>query len=416
LFIIHTSAFIVQRHVVVMEEAIVTGVGCLSALGKNRLQFWAGLNRGKTGVSEITGFSREHLRNTTAGEVKTCPELLRYAQVMSLRSRLSLFAHWAIEEALKDSSLSRDSLKDKRVGLVLGVSLGMSLVKETLECTDACLESASNTLDDFSRLVDEVAETFGIHGEAMVVSTACASGTNAIGIAKDMIRYGGYDAVICGGVDTLDRMKYLGHTALSTLTPTSIKPFTAERDGTLFGEGAGILVLEKSSALGKRVPYAVCSGAGFSCDATHVTAPDDTGAGAIHVMREALEDAGVKPREVGYINLHGSGTSLNDVMESKAVQEVFGKAAEALPVSSIKPAIGHTMGAAGAMEAVATVLSVKRQKIPPTLNVREDDLFFPLHLIRGHSIHAVINHALSNSFGFGGCNGAVLFSRWKGNA
>lgn len=397
-----------------MEKVLITGMGSVSALGRNNGMFWAGLNSGKSGISEITAFSREHLRNTQAGEVKMWPELARYAEKTGIRSRLSLFAHWAIEEALADSGLQREGLKGRRVGLVLGVSLGMSLVKESLECDDNALESALNTSDDFSDLVDEVAENFGILGEAVVVSTACASGANAIGIARDMICHEGYDIVISGGVDTLDRMKYLGHTGLNTLTPAAIKPFTSERNGTLFGEGAGIFVLERDQLLGKRTPHAVCSGAGYSCDAMHVTAPDETGAGAIHVMQQALTDADVSPDAIGYINLHGSGTPLNDAMESRAVEEVFGEKAASMPVSSIKPAIGHTMGAAGALESVATALSIKHQCIPPTLNVSADEApVFPLRIVRDHAIEAPISHALSNSFGFGGCNGAVLISKWE---
>ncbi|MDE0015137.1 MAG: beta-ketoacyl-[acyl-carrier-protein] synthase family protein [Candidatus Poribacteria bacterium] len=411
-----------------MKKVIVTGVGCLSALGKNAPQFWGRLTAGKTGITGITNFSHQFLRNTKAGEVKTFSSLLEYAEKMSITSRLSLFAHWAIEEALLDSGLHRDSLKDLNVGLVLGVSLGMSLVQQVLECDDTCLKSALNTSSDLSELVNEVAENFAIRGEAIVVSTACASGTNAIGISKDMICYEDYDVVICGGVDTLDRAKYLGHTALNTLTPDSMKPFTPARNGTLFGEGTGILVLSSddwyrrtigtssmaanNQACDQRSPYAVCSGAGYSCDAMHVTAPDDTAAGAIEAIRESLQDAGIGPEAVGYINLHGSGTPLNDAMESTAIATVFGKAANLIPVSSIKPAIGHTMGAAGALEAIATVLSIKHQRIPPMLNVSDEQLLFPLRFICGSSIDAPINHALSNSFGFGGCNGTVLFSRW----
>jgi 3-oxoacyl-[acyl-carrier-protein] synthase II len=228
-----------------------------------------------------------------------------------------------------------------------------------------------------------------------------------------MIEFEGYDAVICGGADTLDRMKCLGHTALNTLTPTSIRPFAAERDGTIFGEGAGMLVLESANRLNGKVPLAICSGSGFSCDAHHVTAPDPSAAGAIHAMKEALRDAGLSPGDIDYVNLHGSGTPHNDAVECKAIGEVFGSAAVSLPVSSAKAAIGHTMGAAGGCEAVATVLSLLHQKIPPTANTRRKDPAFPVHLICGAAINWQIEHALSNSFGFGGCNGAVVFSKCK---
>ncbi len=229
-----------------------------------------------------------------------------------------------------------------------------------------------------------------------------------------MIVFEGYDAVICGGADTLDRMKYLGHSALNTLTPTVIQPFGAERDGTIFGEGAGMLVLESASRRNGKVPLAVCSGSGFSCDAYHITAPDPSGAGAVQAMKEALRDAGLAPGDIDHINLHGSGTLHNDAVEGKAIGEVFGRAASSIPVSSVKSAIGHAMGAAGACEAVATVLSVMHQKIPPTVNTRAKDPTFPVNLVCGAAMDWKIEHALSNSFGFGGCNGALVFSQWRG--
>lgn len=393
-----------------MEQAVITGLGCLSCLGNSTSQFWDCLNTGQSGVSEISGFHRENLRNTKAGEIKIPPDMLAYAKERDIASRISLFAHWAIEEALADSGLTPEVLNTPKVGLVLGVSLGMSLVQQTLDYGEHdSIGGPQDVLDDFSLLIEDLVETFSVGGEAHVITTACASGTNAIGIAKDMISYEGYDVVICGGVDTLDRMKYLGHTALNTLTTTTVKPFTEEREGTLFGEGAGILVLQKKSAVEPGAGYAICSGTGYSCDAQYVTAPDETGTGAIRVMREALNDAGVTPEDIGYINLHGSGTVANDVMECTAIEQLFGDTATFIPLSSIKPAIGHTMGAAGAIEAVATVLAVRHQQIPPTCDLG-GGTSFPLQVIRGNPIKARVSHALSNSFGFGGNNGAVLFS------
>ena len=394
-----------------METAVVTGLGCISPLGDNVSEFWDGLIAGRSGISPISGFSRDFLRNGSAGEIRLKPEQVAYARERGLRSRIALFADIAITEALRDALLSPEDLRARKVGLVIGISLGMSLVSEGIESVHENADAGCETFDDISGLAGELADRYGISGEAFTVSTACAAGTNAIGIARDMIVLDGYDAVICGGVDTLDRMKYLGHTGLTTLTPTTIKPFAAERDGTIFGEGAGILVLEAAGNLAGRRPYAVCAGSGFSCDANHITAPDPAGAGAIHAMRDALRDAGLAPAEIDYINLHGSGTPHNDTVESMAIVEVFGEKASAVPVSSIKSAIGHAMGAAGACEAVATVLSVRHQKIPPTANVAGKDPALPLQLVCGASIDRKIGHALSNSFGFGGCNGTVIFSR-----
>jgi 3-oxoacyl-[acyl-carrier-protein] synthase II len=396
-----------------MNDAIVTGLGCITALGDNVPQFWDGLAAGQSGISPVRGFNHEFMRNASAGEIRLGPQTLEFARREGISSRLALFATLAADEALRQSQLADEDISTKKVGLVMGVSLGMSLVKGDVEGVSENADASEETSDDLSGVAGELADRFGIQGEALTVSTACAAGTNAIGIARDMILFEGYDAVICGGADTLDRMKYLGHSALNTLTPTCIQPLAAERNGTIFGEGAGMLVLESASRLNGKVPLALCSGSGFSCDAHHITAPDPSGAGAIHAMKEALRDARLSPRDINYINLHGSGTPHNDAVECKAISEVFGSTASFLPVSSVKAAIGHAMGAAGACEAVATVLSLVHQKVPPTVNTRDKDPAFTVHLVRGTAMDWKIEHALSNSFGFGGCNGAVVFSRWR---
>ncbi|MEJ2698275.1 MAG: beta-ketoacyl-[acyl-carrier-protein] synthase family protein [Desulfuromonadales bacterium] len=392
-------------------KVMVTGLGSVCALGSDVGSFWEGLTEGRGGIRPITNFSKNALRNIHAGEVRLTPEQVEGARREGISSRISLFARLAIDEALIDSGHTSTALKAKKTALVLGTSLGMSLVGKSVDYLEECREESIETFDRFPDLIDELASHYEIAGEAIIVTTACAAGTNAIGIARDMIALEGYDIVICGGVDTLDRMKYLGHSALNTLTPGIVRPFNSERDGTLFGEGAGILILEKSIGSEQPRGYALCSGAGYSCDAFHVTGPDPSGAGAIHVMKQALDDAGVEPESIGYINLHGSGTPLNDAMEYTAIRNLFGEAAARVPVSSIKPAIGHVMGAAGALEAVSTVLSVKHQVIPPTLNVDRPDGTFALDLVCTRSRQVDIGHALSNSFGFGGCNGSVVFSR-----
>jgi 3-oxoacyl-[acyl-carrier-protein] synthase II len=394
-----------------MNKALVTGVGSVSALGENTEQLWHGLLAGRSGIKPVANFRQDHLRNVHAGEIRLSPAQRAYAEQRRIASRIALFACLAIDEALQDAGMTAASLQGRKAGLVLGTSLGMSLVEKSIDRLEECTGERIETFEDFPGLIDELAGAYGITGEALLVSTACAAATNAISIAKDMIEHEGYDIVICGGMDTLDRMKYLGHSALNTLSQTLVRPFADERDGTLFGEGAGMLVLERETVAQGHRAYAACSGAGYSCDAYHVTGPDPSGAGAIEAMRQAIDDADIGPEKVDHINLHGSGTQLNDAMEWKAIRELFGPAAERIPASSIKPAVGHAMGAAGALEAVATVLSVRHQIIPPTLNVMAPASSLPLNLVCGQAREAAIGHALSNSFGFGGCNGAILFSR-----
>jgi 3-oxoacyl-[acyl-carrier-protein] synthase II len=196
-----------------MDTAVVTGLGCISALGDDVHQFWSGLTAGRTGISPIQGFSRDFLRNTSAGEIRPGSEKGTYARFRHICSRIALFASLAIEEALKDSGLSIEGLRTRKVGLVIGVSLGMSLVREGIDVTSENSDAGEETCDDLSGLAGELADRYDIRGEAITVSTACAAGTHAIGIARDMVVLEGFDAVICGGADTLDRMKYLGHSA-----------------------------------------------------------------------------------------------------------------------------------------------------------------------------------------------------------
>lgn len=394
-----------------MARAVVTGMGAMCALGNDVQSFWNGLIAGHSGIRSITAFDREHLRNIHAGQIEISRDLLDYAERSAIPSRLSLFCNWAIEQSLADSGIDVDLLKQKRTAIVVGTSLGMSLVPGSIQYGPGQSLNEAGLAEDLSNICSDLAMRYPVSGEILLLSTACASGTHAIGLAKDLLSYEGYDIVICGGADSLDRMKYLGHSALNTLALTTIQPCSASRNGTLFGEGAAFLVLEQEKSFSGKRPYVVCSGAGYSCDAYHVTMPDPKGNGAMYAMQDALRDAALYPKEIGYINLHGSGTPLNDSVEGMAIASVFGDCAATIPASSIKGAIGHTMGAAGALEAVATIMSVVEGKVPATLNVGIVDPALKLNIVHKESIECSIDHALSNSFGFGGSNGAIIFSK-----
>lgn len=392
-----------------MDAPLVTGIGCVSALGLGRERYWSALTSGQSGVKEISTFEVTGLRSSRAGAIELTPAMQDEAQRYRIPSRLELFATLALDEALADAGLERGSLKSRRVALIAGTSLGMSLVAPDLSGRPLPSYSEGASGGDLSAFADALARRYGLEGRTLMVSTACASSTHALCMARDMILEGEYDVVLAGGADTLDRMKYLGHTALGTLTPGAPKPFTEARDGTLFGEGAAFLVLERTSP--SRRHYATCCGGGFSTDIHHLTAPDPQGRGAILSMQAAITDAGLHADQIDHVNLHGSGTDLNDTAEALAVQAVFGERARRLPCTSIKPAIGHTMGAAGALEAVATVLSVHTQQIPRTLNVSAPEVALGLEIVSSDGYRNPIRYALSNSFGFGGANGTVVFGR-----
>ena len=389
-----------------MSAPLVTGVGCVCALGAGAEAVWSALTAGDSGLRPIEDFDTTGLRNHMAGRIVLDAGQRAFAAAEGIASRLELWAALAIGEALAGAGLTAADLAGRRTALVLGTSLGMSLSRPDLEAT-----VPGQAGGDLSAFAGRLAERYGVAGDALMVSTACASGTHAIALGRDLILHGGYDLVIAGGADTLDRMKYLGHSALNTLTPTRVRPCTAERDGTLFGEGAGIVVLEAAgTATGRRPPLARCLGAGYSTDINHITAPDPEGRGGELCMAEALRDAGLSPDDIDHVNLHGSGTALNDTAEALALGRLFGaERATALPCTSIKPAIGHTMGAAGAIEAIATILALRDGVIPPTLNVEAGRVALPLGLVCGAARRGRLRAAISNSFGFGGANGSLVF-------
>jgi 3-oxoacyl-[acyl-carrier-protein] synthase II len=390
-----------------MKAPLVTGIGCVSSLGLSAAETWENLLAGRSGIRQITAFSPAGLRNDLAGAIMLPQEIVDFAEREDIRSRLILLAVLAIDEALMDAGLSRGMPEGKKCALLVGTSLGMSLTASGGEEDQPTVLEGDENNASFTELARSLGNRYHLEGRTQVVSTACSSGTHAIALAREMILHGGYDVVIAGGADTLDRMKYLGHTALSTLTLTLPRPFAADRAGTLFGEGAAFIVLR--SAYDADSCYATCAGAGYSTDIYHVTAPDPEGEGGALAIRAALTDAGIAAESVDHVNLHGSGTTLNDSAEFKALHAVFGNRIGEICCTSIKAAIGHVMGAAGAIEAVAAILSIRHQAVPPTINVSTADLAHPLGLVTESALHCDIRYALSNSFGFGGANGTLIF-------
>jgi 3-oxoacyl-[acyl-carrier-protein] synthase II len=324
-------------------------------------------------------------------------------------------------EALADAGLDPLTADQAdRTGVVIGGGAG-----GMLECEPVYADYLENGPDRMpvsafagfscASSADHIATHLHLGGPKTTFMTACSSGATAIGYARDLIRMGAADRIVCGGTEPLCRITYAAFNALQAVDPEYCKPFDKDRNGMSLGEGAGILVLESlAHARARRATiYGEILGYGISCDASHMTAPDPTGRGAIQAMRRALADAGCGPGDVDYINAHGTATPANDRMEARAIQTLFGIHAPRVPVSSTKSMIGHTLGAAGAIEAVACILAIEQSFIPPTIHhhIAEDDC--TLDVVPGTARQADIRVALSNSFAFGGNNTCLVLGRCR---
>ena len=400
------------------QQVVVTGLGTVNPLAGSTAEFAAALRAGSSAIQPLMLFDTTDYRSRIAAQVPddTPPRGLP----PSLRRRLSrsdVFALRAAAEALAESGVAADTAPD-RIGLALGGTTAGMLRAE--ECLRARLEHRIDRyLPDpilgspISASADVVARVFGIAGPRLSLSTACSSSANALGTALDWIRLGRADAVVTGGTESLCRMTFAGFNALHALSLEPCRPFDRRRSGLSLGEGAAILVVESAARAARRGVrvHAELVGYGNSADAHHLTAPHPEGLGAVLAMRRALAGAGLRPEQIDYINAHGTGTPLNDAVEAGAIRTVFGDPAACPAVSSTKGAVGHTLGAAGAIEALATVLALRDGFLPPTVNLDEADPSWGLDFVPRRSRAASPRYALSNSYGFGGNNTSVVLAR-----
>jgi 3-oxoacyl-[acyl-carrier-protein] synthase II len=400
------------------RRVAITGYGAISALGTGVEAFAAGLRAGRCGIGSLTLFSAAGFRSACAAEVGafTLPAATRRWR-RRRASRTGLLALVAADEAWRMAGLADGS----GCGVVVGTTTGgMAVGEETYrtwredEPRQLALEAWLET--PISVTTDLLAAAIGSRGPRLTVSTACSSGANALGIAADWLRDGRAAAVLCGGSDSLCRMTYSGFNALQALDRVPCRPFDRRRAGLTLGEGAAMFVLEdwdaararRARILGELVGY------GVSADAHHLTQPRPDGAGAILAMRRALAAGGVDGAEIDYINAHGTGTPQNDVVETRAIKSVFGTRARYVPVSSTKSMIGHTLGAAGALEALACLLAMRDGFLPPTASLVEPDPECDLDYVPRSSRPALLRTVLSNSYGFGGNNTSLVLR--DGNA
>jgi 3-oxoacyl-[acyl-carrier-protein] synthase II len=410
------------------RRVVITGLGCVSPVGNNVPDAWQALLAGKSGAAPITAFDASAHKTKFAAEVKGFDAAAlfgtRDARIMD---RFAQLATAATLEALEHSGLKIDESNRDRVGILIGTGIGGIIT--ILEQYDVMKERGPERVSPFlipmmisDSAAGNLAIRVGARGPNMSLATACASGTNSLGEAAEMIRRGAADVMIAGASEaSISALAMAGMnvmTALSTRNDDpqrASRPFDMDRDGFLMGEGAGVLILESLEYAKARGARILCefTGYGTTDDAHHISAPAENGAGAAISMKLALEDAGLSVNDISYINAHGTSTQLNDKSETAAIKTVFGEQAYQIPVSSTKSMTGHLLGASGALEAVICVMAIQDKILPPTINYETPDPVCDLDYVPNKPRKSTPEHVMSNSFGFGGHNATLVVSRFK---
>ncbi|MDO4951865.1 MAG: beta-ketoacyl-ACP synthase II [Bacteroidales bacterium] len=417
-----------------LKRVVVTGVGAITPLGHNVADTWAAILAGKSGAAPITHFNTEKFKTHFACEVKNFdPKQYIDRKEANKMDLYTQYAMVAATEAVEDTGLNIEQADKNRIGVVLGVGIGgiNSFEKEVSDYARTGEELGPRYSPYFiPKMIADIAAgyvsmKYGFHGPNFVTTSACASSTHAIATAVDLIRLGKADAIVSGGAEAAIWPTGLGgfnamH-ALSTRNDDpegASRPFSASRDGFVMAEGSACLFLEElehAKARGAKI-YGEIAGSGMSADAYHITASHPEGLGAKLVMQAALKDAGMQPEDIDYINVHGTSTHVGDISEVKAIQELFGDHAYKLNISSTKSMTGHMLGAAGAAEALFSLLAVKEDVVPPTINHAEGDedpeIDYKLNFTFNTAQHRTVRAALSNTFGFGGHNACVIIKKY----
>ncbi|MEJ2042048.1 MAG: beta-ketoacyl-ACP synthase II [Reinekea sp.] len=408
------------------RRVVVTGLGCISPLGNDVKSTWEGILAGRSGVNLIENFDTEKFTTKFAAQVKGFDP----ANYMNPKDTKKMdgfiqYGYAAAVEALKDSGLEITDANAARVGIAIGSGIGGL---DTIEKNhSALMKSGPRRISPFfvpaaiiNMISGNLSIEYGLKGPNIAITTACTTGTHNIGYAARTIAYGDADAMVAGGAEMASGELGIGGfgaaRALSTRNdnPTAAsRPWDKDRDGFVLGDGAGVVILEEyehAKARGAQI-YAELTGFGMSGDAYHMTSPPESGAGASAAMSNALNDAKLNAVEVNYINAHGTSTFAGDVAESRAAKSLYGADSDKIVMSSTKSMIGHLLGAAGAVEAIFSILAIRDQVAPPTINLDNRDPEADLDYVPHTAREMVINHALSNSFGFGGTNGSLIFSK-----
>ena len=408
-----------------LKRVVVTGLGTVNAAARSASEFHSALRAGYCGIGPVCLFDPTDFRTQTGGEVQDFKPREMLPRSISLKrlSRSDAMAMVAAIEALSDAGLFPlpDHLRSE-MGVVIGGGAGGMLECEAVYrdyLHDSGKKPSYSAFSSFgcASSADQIAIQLRLLGPKTTFMTACSSGATAIGYARDLVQTGAATAIISGGTEPLCRITYSAFNSLQAVDPQYCKPFDKNRQGLSLGEGAGIMILEELAHALQRGAhiYGEVLGYGVSCDAYHMTSPDPEGGGAVLAMGRALEDAGIGPAAVDYINAHGTGTPANDKIETKAVKRLFGERAYQIPISSSKSMTGHTLGAAGAIEGVVSLLALYHGFIPPTIHCTSPDPDCDLDYVTEGARDAALKVVLSNSFAFGGNNTALVFGKFSPN-
>ena len=417
-----------------LKRVVVTGLGALTPVGNNVADFWENLKKGVSGAGPITHFDVTNFKTHFACEVKGFNGT-DFIDRKELR-KMDVYTQYAIvaaKEAIADSGMDLEKEDLNRIGVIYGVGIGgIQTFEEEIISFAKTRETIGPRFSPFfiPKMIADIAAgqisiMYGFHGPNFTTVSACASSSNAIADAFNYLRLGKANVIVAGGAEAaISEAGVGGFNAMHALSTRNddpehaSRPFSASRDGFVMGEGSGCLILEElehAKARGAKI-YAEIAGIGVSADAYHLTASHPEGLGAILVMKNALEDANMAPEEIDYINVHGTSTSVGDISEAKAIKEVFGEHAYKLNISSTKSMTGHLLGAAGAVEAIASVLAVKNDIVPPTINHDEEDkdenIDYQMNFTFNKAQERPVRAALSNTFGFGGHNACIIVKKY----
>lgn len=417
-----------------LKRVVVTGIGAVTPLGNTAAETWQNMLNGVSGASPITHFDASKFKTQFACEVKDFkPE--QFIDRKEVR-KMDPYCQYALASAImavEDSAMDLEKVDKNRIGVVFGVGIGgMKTYEEEVTSYAKTCDTIGPKFNPFfvPKMIADICAghisiKYGFHGPNFITSSACASSTNALADAFNLIRLGKADVIVSGGAEAaITAAGVGGFTAMHALSTRNdepqkaSRPFSASRDGFVMAEGGAVLILEElehAKARGAKI-YAEMAGAGMSADAHHITASHPEGLGAKLVMQNALEDAGMQPADIDYINVHGTSTPVGDISECKAIISLFGQHAYELNISSTKSMTGHLLGAAGAIEAMACVMSVNEDIVPPTINHEDGDedpeIDYKLNFTFGQPQKRTIRAALSNTFGFGGHNACVIFKKY----